>query len=163
MLPQVNSPPCRRNPKECDHMQIDSSKDLFCIDSKPVKTYRNARAKRCAIGRDNINAVLDWGYCASQGMYYFGYKLHVVYGIGGVIHSYDMTATSVHDLLYLKDIRWKYHDHLMLRDKGYLRAEVQKDLFEVANRTFEVPYRLNQRDYRPTADTVLTIASRSRP
>ncbi len=128
---------------------IDGSEDVFCIDSKPIKVCRNARAKRCTMGRDNINAAPDWGYCASQGMYYYGYKLHTVCGIGGVIHSYDLTAASVHDLHYLKDIRWEYHDCLMLGDKGYLSTEVQKNLFEVANIRLEVPYRLNQKNYRP--------------
>ena len=39
---------------------IDGSEDVFCIDSKPVKVCQNARAKRCAIGRNNIDAALDW-------------------------------------------------------------------------------------------------------
>lgn len=47
------------------------------------------------MGRDNVEAAPDWGYCASQGMHYYGYKLHAVCGIRGVIHSYDMTAASV--------------------------------------------------------------------
>ena len=34
-------------------------------------------------------------------------------------------------------------------DKGYLSAEVQKNLFEVANITLEVPHRLNQKNWRP--------------
>lgn len=59
--------------------------------------------------------------------------------VRGVIHSYNMTAASVHDLNYLKDVRWQYHDCLMLGDKGYLCAEVQKNLFEVANISLEVP------------------------
>ncbi len=60
-----------------------------------------------------------------------------------------MTAASVHDLHYLKDIRWEYHDCLMLGDKGYLSAEVQKNLFEAANIRLEVPYRLNQKNEEP--------------
>ncbi len=47
---------------------IDGCEDVFCIDSKPIKVYQNVRAKRCTMGRDNINAAPDWGYCASQGM-----------------------------------------------------------------------------------------------
>ena len=47
---------------------IDGSEDVFCIDSKPVTVFRNARAKRCAMGRNNINVAPEWGYCASQGM-----------------------------------------------------------------------------------------------
>ena len=72
-------------------------------DSKPVKVCQNARAKRCTMGRDNREAAPDWGYCASQGIHYYGYKLHAVCGIHGVIHSYDMTAASIHDLHYLKN------------------------------------------------------------
>ena len=128
---------------------IDGSEDVFCIDSKPVKVCQNARAKRCAMGRDNEEALPDWGYCASQGLHYYGYKLHAVCGIRGVIHSYDMTAASVHDLHYLKDVRWEYYDCMMLGDKGYLSAEIQKNLFEAANITLEVPYRLNQKNRRP--------------
>ena len=37
----------------------------------------------------------------------------------------------------------------MLGDKGYLSAEVQKVLFEVANIRLEVPYRLNQKYWEP--------------
>ena len=132
---------------------IDGSEDVFCIDSKPVKVCQNARAKRCVMGRDNAEAAPDWGYCASQGLHYYGYKLHAVCGIRGVIHSYDMTAASVHDIHYLNDVRWEYHDCMMLGDKGYLSAEVQKNLFETANITLEVPYRLNQKNWRPPSRT----------
>jgi hypothetical protein len=60
-----------------------------------------------------------------------------------------MTAASVHDLHYLKNVRWKYHDCRMLGDKGYISSEVQKNLFEAANITLEVPYRLNQKNWPP--------------
>ena len=130
---------------------IDGSEDVFCIDSKPVKACQNARAKRGAMGRDNLEAAPDRGYCASQGMHYYGYKLHAVRGIRGVIHSYDMTAASVHVLHYLNDVRWEYHDCMMLGDKGYLSAEIQQNLFDAANITLEVPYRLNQKNWRPPA------------
>lgn len=57
---------------------IDGSEDVFCFDSKPVKVCQNTRAKRCAMGRDNIEAATDWGYCASHGLHYYGYKLHAL-------------------------------------------------------------------------------------
>ena len=84
---------------------MDGFEDMFCVDSKPVKVCRNAWAKRCVMGRDNIDAAPDWGYCASQGLYYYGYKLHAVCGIRGVIHSYDMTSASVQNFHYLDDVR----------------------------------------------------------
>lgn len=128
---------------------VDGEEDVFCIDSKPVRVCQNARAKRCTMGSDNPAAAPDWGYCASQNMHYYGYKLHAVCGIRGVIHSFDMTAASVHDLHYLKDVQWEYHDCLMLGDKGYLSADIQQNLFDVAHISLEVPYRLNQKNWRP--------------
>ncbi len=37
----------------------------------------------------------------------------------------------------------------MLGDKGYLSVEARQNLFDVANITLEVPYRLNQKEWRP--------------
>ena len=128
---------------------IDGGEDVFSIDSKPVKVCQNARANRCQMGRDEIEHAPAWGYCASQNMYYYGYKLHALCGVTGVIHSYDMTAANVHDLQYLKDVQWEYHDCTILGDKGYLSAPVQLDLFETANITLDVPYRLNQKNWTP--------------
>ncbi len=60
-----------------------------------------------------------------------------------------MTAANVHDLRYLKDVQWEYHGCLMLGDKGCLSEEIQQNLFDAANITLEVPYRLNQKN-RPS-------------
>ena len=132
---------------------MDGREDVFSIDSKPVKVCQNARAARCAMGRETPEVAPAWGYCASQNMHYYGYKLHAVCGISGVIHSYDMTAANVHDLHYLQDVKWQYSNCLMLGDKGYLSAEIQQNLFDVANISLEVPYRLNQKNWRPPSWT----------
>ena len=60
-----------------------------------------------------------------------------------------MTVATVHDLHYLNDVRWEYHDCRMLGDNGYLSAEIQKNLFEAVNITLEVPYQLNQKNWHP--------------
>ena len=126
--------------------KIDVGESMFCIDSKPLKVCQNARANRCSMGKADIKQAPAWGDCASQNMRYYGYKLHALCGITGVIHSYDMTAANVHDIRYLKNVKWEYHDCTILGDKGYLSASVQQDLFETANITLEVPYRLNQKN-----------------
>lgn len=128
---------------------IDGREDVFSIDSKPIKVCQNSRAARCSMGKDNPETAPTWGYCASQNMHYYGYKLHAVCGISGVIHSYDMTAANVHDLHYLDDVKWQYSDCLMLGDKGYLSADIQQNLFDVAHISLEVPYRFNQKNWRP--------------
>ncbi len=128
---------------------MDGKEYVFSIDSKPVKVCQNARANRCTMGRGNYELAPQWGYCASQGIHYYGYKLHAICGISGVIHSYDMTAANVHDLRYLNDVQWEYYDCMLLGDKGYLSAEIQQNLFDTANINLEIPYRLNQKNWRP--------------
>ncbi len=79
-------------------------------------------------------------------LFYFGYKLHALCGLSGVIHSYDLSKASVADLHYMKDLRHTYHDCSIYGDKGYIGADVQLDLFETAHIRLECPYRLNQKD-----------------
>ena len=59
----------------------------------------------------------DFGYCASQNTYYFGYKLHAVCGLSGIIHPYELSKASVHDLNYMKDVKLEYHDCSIYGDK----------------------------------------------
>ena len=131
--------------------KMDEGEDFFIVDSKPIEVCRVARGKRCRMGRTGEFAQApDFGFCASQNIYYFGYKLHAVCGVSGVIHSYDLSKASVHDLNYMKDVKHTYHDCSIYGDKGYIGADVQLDLFETAHIRLECPYRLNQKDWNPT-------------
>ena len=129
---------------------IDAGEDIFIVDSKPIPVCRIARAKRCKLGKTDYATAPSFGYCAAQDCYYYGYKFHALCGISGVIHSFDMPKASVHDIHYLKDIQYKYHHCTILGDKGYLSVSVQLDLFETSEIRLEVPYRLNQKDWKPT-------------
>ena len=131
--------------------EMDGGEEYFCIDSKPIEVCRVARGKRCKMGRTGaFEKAPDFGYCASQGTYFYGYKLHALCGLSGVIHSYDLSKASVHDINYIKDIKHIYHDCSIFGDKGYIGAEVQLDLFETVNIRLECPYRLNQKNWKPT-------------
>ena len=90
-------------------LKIDGGEDFFLVDSKPIEVCRPARGKRCKMGRSgDFSKAPDFGYCASQNTYYFGYKLHAVCGLSGVIHSYDLSKASAHDLNYMKDVKLEY-------------------------------------------------------
>ena len=54
------------------------------------------------------------------------------------------------DLNYMKDVKLTYHDCSIYGDKGYIGANVQLDLFETAHVRLECPYRLNQKNWKPT-------------
>ena len=97
--------------------KIDGGEDVFIIDSKPVKVCQLARGKRNTMGKTGIEKAPNFGYCASQAMYYFGYKLHTVCGVSGVIHSYDLTQASVHDINYLNDVEQDYFNCTIIGDR----------------------------------------------
>lgn len=78
------------------------------LTPKPVKVCQPSRGNRNTMGKTCPEKAPDFGYCATQALYYFGYKLHAVCGISGVIHSYDMTKARVHDIKYLNDVGQDY-------------------------------------------------------
>jgi hypothetical protein len=108
------------------------------------------------VGKTDYRKAPSKGFCASQNRYYYGYKLHAVCGISGVIHSFVLTKASVHDIRYLNDLKWEMSDCTLLGDnastlrqssvttklsnQAYISKEVQLDLFETARIRLEVPY-----------------------
>ena len=130
--------------------RMDGAEEYFCVDSKPIEVCRLARASRCTMGATDYPTAPAIGYCATQDMYYFGYKLHAICGLSGVIHSYDMTPANVHDINYMKDVKFEFHDCSIFGDRAYISAELKQDLFSSVGIRLEVPYRLNMKDWKPT-------------
>ncbi len=132
-------------------MKMDADENQFFMDSKPIEVCRWARGKRCKMGKTGDPAIApNFGHCASQNAHYYGYKLHALCGVSGVIHSYDLSKASVHDIRYMKDVKLQYHDSSIYGDKGYIGEDVQLDLFETDHIRLECPYRLNQKNWKPT-------------
>ena len=86
-----------------------------------------------AVWGKDFKKVPSVGYCASQGVYYYGYKLHALYGLSGVIHSFDLTKASVHDIHYLKNVKMDYSNCTVIGGIGHTSIQVQLNLFETAN------------------------------
>ena len=128
---------------------MDGAEEYFCVDSKPIEVCRLSRGKRCKMGKNEPDKSPAFGYCATQGVYYYGYKLHAVCGLRGVIHSFDLTAANVHDIHYMKDVKFEFSECSILADRAYLSAELQQDLFSSAHIKLEVPYRLNMKTWKP--------------
>ena len=136
--------------RKCIAKAMDGAEEYFCVDSKPIEVCRLSRGKRCKVGKDEPDKSPAFGYCATQGVYYYGYKLHAVCGLRGVIHSFDLTTANVHDIHYMKDVKFEFSDCCILADRAYLSAELQQDLFASAHIKLEVPYRLNMKTWKPT-------------
>lgn len=121
----------------------------FIIDSMPVEVCKLSRSGTSKICKDAEYCYPNRGFCASQQMHFYGYKLHAVCSVNGVFHSIDLSPASVHDIHYLNDIREQLSDCTLLGDKGYLSSEIQIDLFNYAKIELETPKRINQKNYKP--------------
>lgn len=129
--------------------RINRQADIFAIDSMPLEICKLSREGRNKMGKESARHSPDKGYCASQKKYFYGYKLHSVCSVAGVIQSLDLTKASVHDVHYLKDVEELFSNCIITGDKGYISKEQQINLFETAGIQLEVPLRANQQEHRP--------------
>jgi hypothetical protein len=122
--------------------QFSHLSHLFIVDSTPVEISKTSRAKR-----SNICATQDiqpaFGYCAAQKKHYFGYKLHLVCDDNAVVHSFDFTPANIHDINYLKDVKYDLQNCELIGDKAYISADYQADLFTQRQIKLSVPMRSN--------------------
>ena len=114
----------------------------------PLEVCRVSRSLRSTVCKQEYYSAPDKGFCASQQTCYYGYKLHVVCSLEGVIRSFDLSKASVHDIYYLKNVKELYRDCVLLDDRGYLSTDYRLDLFESQRIVLEVPIRRNQNDYK---------------
>ncbi len=123
----------------------------FVVDSMPLEVAKLPRSNRSKICKEEFYSAPNRGFCASQNMHYYGYKIHAVCSIEGVFKSFDISKASVHDIHYLKDIKEQFNNCVILGDKGYLSADYQLDLFESKKIKLEIPMRKNQHNYQKQA------------
>lgn len=129
--------------------KFNEFENYFVVDSMPLEVCKLSRSVRSKICKELDYAQPNKGYCASQNLHFYGYKLHAVCSVEGVFQSFDLSPASVHDIHYLKDIKSQMSDCVVLGDKGYLSQNIQIDLFNQANIELQTPKRKNQKDYKP--------------
>ncbi|GGE27510.1 IS982 family transposase [Psychroflexus planctonicus] len=125
--------------------------NYFVVDSMPLEVVKLSRSNSSKICKEDFFSAPNRGFCASQNMHFYGYKIHAVCSVEGVFKSFDISKASVHDIHYLKDLKNQFSDCVILGDKGYLSADYQLDLFESKRIKLEVPMRKNQDNYKKQA------------
>jgi len=128
--------------------KFNEFENYFVVDSMPLEVVKLSRSKRSKICKEEFYTAPNRGFCASQNMQYYGYKIHAVCSVEGVFKSFDISKASVHDIHYLKDVKNQFNDCVIIGDKGYLSADYQLDLFESKQIKLEVPMRKNQHNYK---------------
>jgi hypothetical protein len=129
--------------------KLNEFEHFFVVDSMPLEVCKIARSSRSKICKEQQYSMPNRGFCASQKLHFYGYKLHAVCSINGVFQHFDLTPAFVHDIHYLNDLKTQLSDCVLLGDKGYLSQSVQIDLFTQINIKLETPKRTNQKDYKP--------------
>jgi len=128
--------------------KFNEFENYFVVDSMPLEVVKLSRSNSSKICKEEFYSAPNRGFCASQNMHYYGYKIHAVCSIEGVFKSFDISKASVHDIHYLKNIKEQFNNCVILGDKGYLSADYQLDLFESKQIKLEVPMRKNQYNYK---------------
>jgi hypothetical protein len=138
--------------RQCMSGQFRPLSNLFIIDSAPIAICEPVRAKRSNIcATDAIQP--SFGYSSAKKSTYFGYKLHLVCDENAIIHSFDFTPANIHDINYLKDVKYHLSSCELIGDRGYISADYQIDLFNHSNIRLTVPMRKNQHnqvEFSPT-------------
>jgi Transposase DDE domain len=128
--------------------KFNEFENYFVVDSMPLEVVKLSRSNSSKICKEEFYSAPNRGFCASQNMHYYGYKIHAVCSIEGVFKSFDISKASVHDIHYLKDIKEQLNNCVILGDIGYLSTDYQLDLFESKKIKLEVPMRKNQHNYK---------------
>ncbi len=114
----------------------------------PLEVCKLSRSGGGKICKETDYAWPNKGYCASQKLHYYGYKLHAICTVKGIFQSLDISPASVYDVQYLKDVKVQLRNGVLLADKGYLSAAYQLDLFESRQIKLEVSMCENQNNYK---------------
>lgn len=79
--------------------KFNEFEDSFIVDSMPLEICKIARIGRSKICKEQEYSYPNRGFCASQQMPFYGYKLHAVCSRCGIFQSVDLSPASVHDSL----------------------------------------------------------------
>jgi hypothetical protein len=91
-----------------------------CIDSMPIPVVNcyYAPAPRAASEWKTRGA--RFGRVASKRKVIFGYKLHMLVTLGGVILDFEMAPANLTDLAVGQELLQRHHDLDAVADKGYI-------------------------------------------
>lgn len=129
---------------------LDLASDPQCaIDSLPVPVVQfhlvpSSSGEWAAHGA-------DFGKVSSKKLTIFGYKLHLLVTLGGVIRDFVLAPASVCDLKIGEELLRVHHDLDVFGDKAYISASLAADLAETNRVHLHTLPRANQKIQLSTA------------
>lgn len=134
--------------------QLDVAIDRQCvIDSLPVPIIPFSRAWFSRSRSEWTSYGASYGYVSSKKQTIFGYKLHLLMTLNGVILDFELVGANESDLVVGLEILQGHQDLEVLGDKAYISAAGQSELERSRRVSLRTLPRLNQkkqvsREYR---------------
>ena len=126
---------------------LDVAQDAYgAIDSIPVPVVQFHLAPQRTRDWDAHGAT--FGYCASKKQVFFGYRLHLVVTLGGVILDFELTQANADERDAAADLLPSHPGRTFLGDKGYVQAQLAAELARSGVRLIAAR-RVNQRVQLP--------------
>jgi Transposase DDE domain len=104
--------------------------DLVLVDSTPVECARSIDTMR----RSQLADAADYGYCTSHSRYFWGFRLHALFGLDGTPRALQLTSpkASERDVCLAMLARVERQGSLtVVADKGYAGREFERAATEL--------------------------------
>jgi hypothetical protein len=125
------------------------------IDSLPISVVAFHLAP--ARNRDWDAAGASYGYCPSKKQAFFGYRLHLLVTLGGVILDFVLTDAAGDERAVAETMLPAHPGRTILADKGYVSAPLAAALWDTAGVRLLAVRRANQhQQWPPTLRRLLT-------
>src|SRR3989440_4786818 len=120
--------------------------ETAAIDSAPLPCVSYKRGK----GASDFVGTADYGVCSSKAMKYFGYKLHSVVSLSGLILGFLLTPASRSDNQPVVELLDSFSHHLkrLLGDGAYNDAALESYLEQYRSLELLAPTKVNQQPQR---------------
>lgn len=138
---------------------LDVAADRQCaLDSLPVPVVQFHLVPGAA--REWAAHGAAFGVVSSKQQWIYGYKLHLLVTLGGVILDCDLAPANAPEAQVGAELLAEHADLIVVADKGYLHAGLAAALQAERGVTLLTPRRRNQRPQRAAAVTRLINGSR---
>ena len=108
---------------------VDYAQDRYLvIDSLPVPVIGFHLVPGAASARYWRNEGADYGRVTTKKQTIFGYKLHLLVTLTGVIRNFWLASASLHDITVAPELLGEEWDQVVLGDKGYISAPLAQAL-----------------------------------
>jgi len=91
----------------------------------------------------------DFGKCASKKITLFGFKLHLLVSLGGLILDFELAPANAADLTVGAELLADHTDLTVFGDKGYISADLARQLLKANRLKLMTLPRRNQADQPP--------------